>query len=167
VKRSHVGMTLIEMMLAMVISTVVVTVLGITVSRMLLSNGVAHQHVQTVTTLGRLGEEFRRDAHAAAQVALEGPDDARQLALTVEANQKIVYQFVSGGVERLVSQDDQLRRRDSFLLPGMRPLAWTFDQNRREVALEIGRLARPSSDDETLRGQFSILAKLRNTPATP
>lgn len=165
--RNRVGMTLMEVMLAMVIATAVVSVLGITVSRMLLSNGVAHQHVQTVTTLGRLGEEFRRDAHAASHVALDGPENARQLTLTGEENSKVVYQFVPGGVERLASQDDQLRRRESFLLPGMRPIAWSLDEDRHEVALAVGRLARPGSDDKTLRGQFSILASLRRTQATP
>jgi type II secretory pathway pseudopilin PulG len=165
--RPRVGMSLIEVMLAMVIGTAVVTVLGIAVSRMLLSNGVAHQHLQTVATIGRLGEEFRRDAHAASRVALEGPEDASRLKLTGTTNQEIVYQLVPGGVERLASQDDQLRRRELFLLPGMRLLGWKLDEDRREVALAIGRLARPSADDKTLRGQFSILAVLRNTPAAP
>jgi len=165
--RSRVGMTLIEVMLAMVIGTAVMTVLAVTASRMLLSNDVAHQHVQTITALGRLGEDFRHDAHAASQVTLSGSGDAQQLTLTSEMDHKVIYQFVSGGVERMVSRNDQLRGRELFQLPGMRPLGWNLDEDRREVALKIGRLARPNTQDETLHGQFSILAALRNSQATP
>ncbi len=161
------GMTLIEMMLAMVIGTAVMTVLAVTASRMLLSNDVAHQHLQTITTLGRIGEDFRGDVHAASQVAIAGSENAQQLTLTGETDRKVVYQFVSGGVERLVSQNDQLRGRELFQLPGMRPLGWNLDETRREVTLEIGRLARPNTQDETLHGQFSILAALRNSQVTP
>ena len=49
----------------------------------------------------------------------------------------------------------------------MRPLGWSLDEDRREVALKIGRLARPNTQDETLHGQFAILAALRNSQATP
>lgn len=169
-KHLRTGIALVEVMLAIVIATALVSALGITVARMLRSNHAAQEHLQTVTNLGRFGEQFRRDAHSASNVLInELENDDRQLVLNHGDDRTIIYQIIPGGIERTQSEGDQLRQRERFLLPGMRPLAWNFEADRQQVALSIGKLAHPSIEDDAVCAQFSILAVLRNvgTPTTP
>ncbi len=169
-KHPRTGIALVEVMLAIVIATALVSALGISVARMLQSNRAAQEHLQTVTNLGRFGEQFRRDAHTASNVLInELETDERQLVLNHGDNHTIIYQIIPGGIERTQGEGDKVRRRERFLLPGMRPLAWNLEADRQQVALSIGKLAHPSIEDNALSAQFSILAVLRNaaTPTTP
>ena len=160
------GLTLIEAMLAMVIATGLVVVLSIAVSRLFRANQVAQEHVQTVTTLGRLGEQFRRDAHAASGVMVEA-QGANQLQISENDGPRIVYQIIPGGVERTSSEGEKVVQRETYLLPGMQPLAWEHAKEDRHLSLHIGRLANRETLNEKLSGQFTILAALASHPEIP
>lgn len=160
--RRRAGMGLIEVMLAIAIATGVVGVLGVTVSRMFAANATAREHAHTMNALGQFGSQFRRDAHGALSTSLEPPAERTQvLAFATPGNDEIQYEIVPGGIERRLVSGGQPRARELFLMQGMKPIGWQLDEQHREVVLTIGRLARPSADDNTLSGQFSIRASQR------
>jgi type II secretory pathway component PulJ len=162
----RVGITLVEVILAMAIATAVVGVLAAAVSRVIQSNAAAQDHLHTVVTLGRLGEQFRRDAHAALDTSIEEINDRpARLKFTTEAGRTIEYEITPDGLARVASGGDHAEHRERFALVGMKPLGWRLDEDGRAISLDLGRLARPQSDDATLGGRFSIVASL--APARP
>ncbi len=155
------GMTLVEVMVTVALSTFVMGILVAVVSRLLVSNTAAHDHLQNLTTLGRLGEQFRSDAHAATDVHVERADKQPQRLTFHTADQSaIAYTIVPEGLRREVSAGDDVRQRELFVFAGMKPLGWQSDAQRREIALSIGRLAHPQREDDTIAGKFSIVAAL-------
>lgn len=153
------GITLVEVILAIVIATSVMGVLAAVVSRMIASNAAAHEHLRTVVTLGRLGEQFRRDAHASHRATIEESND-EPARLTLHGEGSIEYEITPAGLERVATNAGRPEHRDLFVLPGMKFLGWQMDDDGREISLVIGRLARPQSEDATLGGRFSIVASL-------
>ncbi len=155
------GLTLVEVMVSLVLATFVMGTLVVVVSRLLVSNSTAQDHLQNLTTLGRLGEQFRRDAHVATEVRVENGDD-QPACLTFQAADEpaIAYTIVPEGLQRVVTAGDEVRGRELFVLSGMKPLGWQLDPKRPEIAMSIGRLARPGSADDRIAGTFSIAAAL-------
>ena len=76
-------------------------------------------------------------------------------------NAEIQYEIVPGGIQRRQFAGGQQRTQELFSIQGMKPIGWRIDDEHREVVLTIGRLARPSADDDTLNGQFAIRAAQR------
>jgi hypothetical protein len=154
-------MTLVEVMLAMFVATAVVAMLGAIVSRVVAANARSREHLQTVVTLGRLGEQLRRDVHAAHRASvLESKDGPSRLKLETDAERTIEYEIASSGLVRLASTAEKTDQRERFALPGMKFLGWSIDEGGRQVSLSIGRLDRPESDAATVAGRFSLVASL-------
>jgi len=161
------GMTIIEVTIAVTLAVVVLGTLTITVSRLLLSSGSAQDHLQDLTALGRLGEQFRGDAHAASTVRIvEG--EPRQLVFGGDGDSTISYTIVPEGLDRVEQAADQVRSRERFVMTGLVPLGWKLEGESSQVALEMGRLTRPREADEIASGRFSIAAALprRSQPAS-
>ena len=157
----RIGMTLVEVVVAMTIGTAVIGLLAAAVSRVIQSNAAAQEHLQTVVTLGRLGEQFRRDAHAATAATIEeGKDQPARLKFAAEADRTIEYEVTPAGLARVVSGGGKTEHRDLYVLAGMKALGWKLDEDGRAISLDLARLARPQTDDPTLRGRFSIVASL-------
>jgi type II secretory pathway pseudopilin PulG len=154
-------MTLVEVVVAMSIATALIGVLAAAVSRVIVSNAAAQEHLQTVVTLGRLGEQFRRDAHGANQATIEEvKDQPARLKFAAEADRTIEYEITPAGLARVVTSGDKTQHRDLYVLGGMKPLGWKLDADGRAISLDMGRLARPQDGDTTLGGRFSIVASL-------
>ena len=161
------GIALVELMVGIAIAAALVTTASVLINRLFTANRVAHEHAQTITNLGRLGEDFRRDAHAAFKAGIESVNDQpSRMTFVIPADgepkteKQIVYSIAPHSVERIVRSGDKALHRDTYLLPGMRPLEWTLSNDHREAALAIGRLAQASPGDTALRGKFSIVAVL-------
>lgn len=155
------GMTLLAVLLAIVVATAVLGVLGAAVSQVIVADQATHEHLQTVVTLGRLGEQFRRDAHQARQVVIEeAQDQPQRLILTGQDDATIEYEITPAGLRRVAQTRDEAAQRETYLLPGMTFLGWKEDDAHRELALLVGRLARTPDQEPKLRGQFAIVALL-------
>lgn len=151
------GIMLVEVIMAITIATAVIGVLTVAVSRLILSNAAAHEHLQTVVTLGRLGEQFRRDAHAARDATIEAaPEQPTRLKLQGDADWAVEYEITPDGLQRVATAAGQAEHRDRFVLPGMKFLGWKMDEDGRAISLLVGRLARPATDEPALSGRFSI-----------
>lgn len=160
--RRRTGMGLVEVMLAIAIATALVSVLGVTIQRMFAANATAREHSHTMNSLGHLGAQFRRDVHAALATSPDSAaEPAQKLTFTAPDNAEIQYEIVPGGIQRRHFAGGLQRAQELFLIQGMKPIGWRVDEEHREVVLTIGRLARPSADDDTLSGQFAIRAALR------
>ncbi len=163
------GIMLVEVLLAMVVATALIGMLAAVVSRMISANAAAQEHLRTVVTLGRLGEQFRRDVRASHHATFEEANDQpARLKLDDDADRSIEYEITPAGLERVVSSDGETEQRELFVLPGMKFLGWNMEDDGRAVSLIVGRLARPRRNDATLRGRFSIVASLakHESPAT-
>jgi hypothetical protein len=157
-------MTLVELMVAMFVATALVGMLAAIVSRILLANATAREHLQTVVTIGRLGEQFRRDVHAAQSASLVEANDAPpRLKLSNDAQRTIEYEISPSGLARVAVTAGKPVARELFVLPGMKFLDCKIDEGSRHVSLSIGRLSRPQSDAATVAGQFSLVAALAQT----
>jgi hypothetical protein len=160
-KRSRAGMMLIEMVSAMGIAATVIGVLAFTFSRVLTANEKSHEHVTMLTSLGRLGEQLRQDIHTATAAQVTGSDEeSSRLTLTTDAGQ-IDFEFVPTGLTRRVKTASGPERRESFQLPGLKPLSWQVDEANRQVALRIGRIARDAEGESIIGSQFLISASLK------
>lgn len=156
------GYTLIEMLVAIAIGTVLMGMLGAVVSRVLAANEAAGQHLEGIVALGSLGEQFRRDVRAAsdATVVKEG-GQIRRLQLNGLDGDQIEYEIAETGLRRTVSRSGQVQAREVFVLTGMKVLGWNEDfQESGEISLLVGRLVRRGDDDRALGNQFSIAAPL-------
>jgi type II secretory pathway pseudopilin PulG len=165
-------MGLLEVMLAITIATALLSVVALAISRIFAENTVARQHTHTMNALGQLGSQLRRDVHAAVAATPDPAGETTQrLELTMPGKDSVKYQIIPDGIERRQYADGVLRSKELFLLEGMRPIAWRVDNDQRDVALTIGRLAHRTRDrspasaladvSETLNGEFTIRAVRR------
>ncbi len=152
------GFTLIEMLISMAVATSALGLLAATVSRVLTANDTAREHLQGITSLGRLGEQFRGDAHAADTARLENVDgQARTLHLGLEDGSSVEYAIDAAGLRRTLSVDGQVTHREMFVLPGMQVLGWNDDfETAGRLSLRIARLVHQGDDVQALGKQFSI-----------
>lgn len=164
--RSRAGMMLIEMVSAMGIAATVIGVLAFTFSRVLSANEKSHEHVTMLAGLGRLGEQLRHDVHTATAAQVTGVDgESSRLTLTTDDGQ-IDFEFAPTGLTRRVKTASGAERRESYQLPGLKPLSWQVDEANRQVALRIGRIARDAEGESIVGSQFLISA-LRRPAESP
>jgi hypothetical protein len=162
------GIALVEVILAMTIATAVVSILAAVVSRMISANAATQDHLHTVVTLGRLGEQFRRDTHASHLATIEEDlDQPPRLKLDGEAGRTIEYEITPDGIQRVVRSAGETEQCERFVLPGMKFLGWNTGEESRLVSLIVGRLARPQKEVPTLGGRFSIVALLAEQEPSP
>ena len=156
------GYTLIELLLAMSIGTVLMGILAVTMARVMFSNTAVGEQLQSTANLGRLGEQFRRDVHAAtsAQVERDG-EGVRRLKLATKGGEVIEYEICDAGLNRIAHRDDVVPARDQFALAGMRVLDWNDDSAATgQVTLDVGRMIHHGELEPTVATRFAITAGL-------
>ncbi len=123
------------------------------------ANAAAGDHLATLVTLGRLGEQFRHDAHAASSAQHDASGGVPRLRFVL-ADRSIQYTLASGGVERAVLKDQQPLARETFVMPGMR--ATSFDQSAPadEVTLWLARAVAAPDGGTSLGKPFPISARI-------
>lgn len=114
------GFTLIELLTSISIGSVLLGVAVATILTLMKSEQVARNEFRRQTTLARLAQQFRHDAHAS--VRLSGPKeaDAKPVVWEFEASdgQRIEYKWEGESLSRAVRSGEEVRQRDSYqLLP--------------------------------------------------
>jgi prepilin-type N-terminal cleavage/methylation domain-containing protein len=156
------GFTLIELLVALAMGTALMGTLAAVVSRVLVANAAAGEHLEGIVALGRLGEQFRSDVHAASAANLEKESgQIRRLRLEGPDGERVEYEIVETGLRRAASRSGEVKSREMFVLAGMKVLGWNEDfQTTGAVSLLVGRLARRGDDNAAIRNQFSVAASL-------
>lgn len=135
------GKTLIEMLLLISVLSVILATTAATLIALMKTDRQLRRDLDQQTTLARLGEKFRADAHSAASCQLGAACD-----LTLPDGRVVRYEVRSGQVVREVRQGEQVQHRDTFYLP--ETAAITFHQpaesESRLVQLRIAPM--PDSD---------------------
>jgi hypothetical protein len=128
--------------------------------RVLMANSAAGEHLEGVVALARLGEQFRRDVHAASAAKIEKDGDQfRKLELDDSSGGQIEYEICPEGLRRTVLRSAQPQARELFVLAGMKVQGWNEDAaTTGELAMRISRLARRGADETTTGRPFSIAA---------
>jgi type II secretory pathway component PulJ len=162
-KRAERGMSLVEVVVSIVLSTSVLGFLAISVGAMVRANSTSQDHLRTIRGLGQLGERFRRDVHAASSATLAESNGNEALDLALSSGSTVHYRVLPEAVERTVSDGDRTGPPQQFLLPGFKP-GIELDQDQNQVELSFRRVARPDSDNSPTVGRFAILAVLKPRP---
>jgi prepilin-type N-terminal cleavage/methylation domain-containing protein len=114
------GYSLIEMLAAIAVLTVVLGASTALIDRLLKLDRSARAHRDDWATAGRLARAFRGDAHAAA-FALTPPGaerSAAELRLRGPSGHDVVYEFDQGTITRLELVEGLPARGETFRLPG-------------------------------------------------
>jgi type II secretory pathway component PulJ len=155
------GMGLVEVVIAMAVATAMVGLLAATVSRMMLASEQSHEHLRTMVTLGRLGEQFRRDVHAAGSATIADAQGDQPGRLVLEGSgRQVAYAVEFDAIERVATATGEAPRRERFALGGLKFLGWKVDDERREVSVALAPLARRGTQSGETRGQFPLSALL-------
>jgi len=157
-RKKRAGMMLVELVSGMAIVGTIIGVLAFTLSRVLIANEKSHEHVTMLASLGRLGEQLRLDVHAATAAQVTGGEgDTSRLTLTTDAG-LVEFELAPTGLTRRVKVASGPEHRETYQLPGLRPLGWQLDEAGRQVALRVGRLAHGAEEDSIVSSQFLISA---------
>lgn len=160
--RSRHAMTLIEMLFGIFMATILTGMLAAVIYRLRTADDASVRRLEATVALAQLGEQLRRDAHAAAEARVELLDgQPRVLRLPRPDGSTVQYTLDEWGVERLLKASDQVVSRERFNLPEMRCQRWQDQvQSPDRVALVIGRLARRGDDLAAVKSTFTIEAAL-------
>jgi Tfp pilus assembly protein PilE len=155
------GTTLIEMLTVLTFAAVLISVLSTLMSRVLVANSASEGHLGDLATLGRLGEQFHRDVHAANQFSLDKTGQWQKLHLSLPEGSEVRYEIVPSGVSRVFTRPGESAAREVFVMKDLRALGWNDDsQQSGQLALQVARL-RPTPYGEAETGRaFSVVARL-------
>jgi Tfp pilus assembly protein PilE len=163
--RRAAGMTLIEMVIAMSLAAAVLSTLAVIVTRMMAVQSLANDHLSTLVTVGRLGEQFRDDAHAAASAGRDAAGGDQRISFAL-ADRTIRYTVAEPGIERVVLKDDQPVARDTFMMPLMRVIGFDDAAASGEVTLLVARVAPLATAEAPPARPFPITARLNRGAAS-
>ncbi len=163
-KTRRTALTLIEVLLATTLAVMVMGTLTATLTGVLQSQHTAARHVEGLKALAALGQQWRRDVHESQSVELPKPDaPAQTLNLALTAERVVEYTLAPEGLVRLARGPGQPDARETYYLPGMRPLGWNADAQASGIlSLTVGILARQGDDPEAVRRRFTLDAALVN-----
>jgi prepilin-type N-terminal cleavage/methylation domain-containing protein len=118
-KGTRAGFTLIEMVLVIGAMSIVLGLCAGTIHALLRVHRSSREHLNDVTTVGRLALQFRRDARAATGAKAIGDEGgaAKGLELTLPEDGTITYRADKDGLIRTERRSDEDRGRDRFFLP--------------------------------------------------
>lgn len=155
------GMTLLEVMWCVTFATALLSLTALVVSRTMRASARAADHREALVVLDRLGEQFRRDVHAAGSAVVETVGERPVKLRLADAQDEVVeYEIAAGAIRRVVTDATGKTRRDSFAAPGFPFVGWRLDLESRLVTLDVGRLARTDGEARPPAAQFEIVAAL-------
>ena len=111
------GFTLIEMLAAITVGSVMLGI-GVGILHVLLrAEGTGRERVHQTQVLSRLAEQFRSDVGAAVrQIPAQG-DRPKQWQFALADNRTVTYRALPGEVRRDERTADKLVRQESYALP--------------------------------------------------
>ena len=115
--RSRRGFTLIELLVVITAVSVIMAATVVLMHFVLQTNSEVRQRTQTVTTVGRLAEQFRRDAHQARGEPLVAADH-RAAEFHLSGGTVVKWRIEEqGSLVRTEQARGAADREDSFALP--------------------------------------------------
>ncbi len=155
--RARTGITLIEMLVAILVGGAILASAATLVSKVITANSAAAEHLHSMQAIGELGRQFRDDVHRATTVTI-GQDEAPTLSLQLDDGSRVEYHATTAGVAREQSTEKQALRRETYGLGAFKLTGIRRDtDDSRAVQLVIGRVAR-HVDAQMVQGQFAITA---------
>ena len=133
------GVSLIELLLIMSACTVVLTLTGVLLHRVMRIQMQSRVHVNVERSSMRLSEQFRRDIHQARAAITGNPDQDGNVFLRLESadDRVIAYSRDKGLVRRLESSSNQPTRREEFEFPAASVLRIEQQSAPQRLALTI------------------------------
>lgn len=115
--RVRTGLSLVEMLVAVTLSSVVLTIVAMLLHLMLRTDRIARADAQELATINRLAEQFRRDGHLATQITVAGQDDVQRWTFDLGDAQKVVYEMQTEAVFRIQSNGKGRQASETYSLP--------------------------------------------------
>jgi len=109
------GYTLIEMVVAMAVWSVLSGVAIGMIVVLLRSEGVARDHIHQSAVESRLADQFRRDVRAAETIDVD--DSGVEWTFTLDPEHVITYRVDSNWLERSETADRSMQRQETYVLP--------------------------------------------------
>lgn len=103
-QRRHSGFTLMEMMAAMAVFTVVLTIAMGLLTLFLRLDESARRHAEGISATARLARVFRADVRAANSATVAQADGAQRIALASEGDREVRYEVNPRTIRRVVSK---------------------------------------------------------------
>jgi prepilin-type N-terminal cleavage/methylation domain-containing protein len=114
--KSRRGFTLIEMVAAVTISTVLMGIAVLLLHSLLKSHNSGREHMNYYRTVNRLAEQFRSDAHATVKTSSGDDGKFFDFLPNTADSAKIRYQLLPGRIDRTELKGDTTVRQDSYML---------------------------------------------------
>ena len=88
--RAQSGMTLIEMLVAIVVGGAILASTATLVSKVVAANSAASEHLHSMQAIGELGRQFRHDVHRATNITI-AEDESPRLTLNLDDGSRVEY----------------------------------------------------------------------------
>ena len=158
------GASLIELLLIMSACTVVLTLTGVLLHRVMRIQMQSRAHVNVERSALRLSEQFRSDVHQARAAITGNPDQDGNVFLRLESadDHVIAYSRDKGAVKRLETSSNRPTRREEFEFPAASVLRIEQQSVPQRLALTIilKPVDPPPAESKTLGSTNLIPASL-------
>jgi prepilin-type N-terminal cleavage/methylation domain-containing protein len=165
-RRTHRGVSLIEMMAVISVLAVLIGLCAVTIQLLMRVGSEAQARRTQTAALGRLAEQFRQDVHASDDAQLKSSSGLR---LNRGPKAVIDYQPHAGRIDRVESVDGQPSRHESYILN--RNDTITFERRddgpRRFLALVVSHTSRTGQPDPPRPREVLALVGKDQTGSTP
>ncbi len=119
-QHSRCGTTLLEMLTVMMMGSVVLGGVAVFLSGMWRSRQAAEGYDSMLNSIVRVASQFRDDVHQATSVELPTGDAQSRTArftAVLPGERKVEYRAEAGGITRIVRIGQQVKHRESYVLP--------------------------------------------------
>jgi prepilin-type N-terminal cleavage/methylation domain-containing protein len=120
------GFTLVEMVVAIAVSSVLMGAATVMLVAMLKNEGSSRRHLEFCTILNRLDEQFRADVHAAVSSNPDKSGEVLELVSPGSGNTLVRYRCQPKEITREEIEGEKILRRESYVLP--EEVKTSFDQ---------------------------------------
>jgi prepilin-type N-terminal cleavage/methylation domain-containing protein len=110
------GFTLLEMVVAISVSTVLMGIAVTTLIALLRNQNTGREHLQYCRSIERLAEQFRRDVHGAEKISAGEKEGIMEIPAASAEGATIRYQCFAGQIERTESKGGKIVSRESYIL---------------------------------------------------
>lgn len=113
------GVSLVEMMVVIAVTTVITTLGATLIATLMRSEGDGARSLARSTNLARLARDFRRDVRASsdAQFVSAEPEQPPEMVLQLAADATVVYRLQDDAVVRLERRDGENVALETYPLP--------------------------------------------------
>src|SRR5438045_3775634 len=117
------GVSLVELLVVMSLSSVLLTTSAVVLHRMMLSHGKTRNVLAASRSALRLSDQFRSDVHRATGVTTENLDAPVVARLQLDGSNVVEYSYADGVVRRTRITDDKVTSREEYIFPANSQLA--------------------------------------------